>query len=133
MSVTGFEEFEANLRKLKRNNIRLSNKAVKEAATAYDEILTKVTPIGSGIPAGHELNNYEPLAGSIVQTGLKKDHDLSSMIDVGFNTHQGWRVHFPDSGTVDQKAQHFVEQSRKQAKLIVLSIMADYMRKGLNL
>lgn len=133
MSVSGFEEFEANLRKLRLNNERFANKAVKEAATAYDEVLTKVTPIGNGIPAGHELNNYEPLAGSIVQTGLKKDHDLSSMIDVGFNTQQGWRVHFPDSGTVDQKAQHFVEESRKKAKPIVLSIMADYMRRGLNL
>ncbi|WP_420912443.1 HK97-gp10 family putative phage morphogenesis protein [Listeria fleischmannii] len=69
----------------------------------------------------------------MVQTGLKKDKDSNSMVDVGFNKSQGWRAHFPNSGTSQQAPQKFIEKSRDRAKPVVLEVMKSYMRKGLNL
>lgn len=133
MTVTGFEEFEANLKKLKLNNQKQARSAVKEAAEKYAEILEQVTPIGDGIPAGHERDKHAPLASSVVNTGIKKDRDASFMTDVGFNKSQGWRAHFPDSGTVDQRAQKFVDRSREQSKEAILSVYKKHMREAMML
>lgn len=133
MTVTGFEEFEANLKRLKLNNKKQARAAVKEAAEKYAKVLRNVTPVGDGIPAGHQLNSYAPLASSVVDTGIKKDMDASFVVDVGFNKDQGWRAHFPDSGTVDQRAQKFVDRSREQSKETILSVYKKHMREAMML
>ncbi|EAG9223057.1 hypothetical protein IIE63_000771 [Listeria monocytogenes] len=131
MSIQGFEEFESNLEKLAMKNKLAANQALRHASFIFEEILQRKTPIGEGIPAGHELATYKELAKSIVKTGLKKDRDEGSLVDIGFNKSQGWRAHFPDSGTMNQTAQHFIEAARKEARPKIIAIFEAEIRKGL--
>ncbi|EAC9524669.1 hypothetical protein LJ62_10295 [Listeria monocytogenes] len=61
----------------------------------------------------------------------KKDRDEGSLVDIGFNKSQGWRAHFPDSGTMNQTAQHFIEAARKEARPKIIAIFEAEIRKGL--
>ena len=100
MSVTGEEEILANLLKHRRYVEKNSRKAVRNGAEAFREVLVSNTPVSS--TDGEHLSNLKSSTGVFQQ-------------DIGYDKETGWRAHFPNSGTVKQKPQHFIEKSREQA------------------
>lgn len=112
MSVTGEEQILSNLLKHKNYIEKNSRKAVRNGAEAFRETLVKNTPISK---SDKEMSDKEHLFRHTKKGNLKAATGEFQQ-DVGYDKEIGWRAHFPNSGTVKQKPQHFVEKSREQAK-----------------
>ena len=106
MSVTGEKEILANLLKHKQYVEKNSRKAVRNGAEAFREVLVSNTPVSS--TDGEHLRDHTKKSNLKSSTGVFQQ-------DNGYDKETGWRAHFPNSGTVKQKPQHFIEKSREQA------------------
>ena len=120
--VEGTEELLANIKKLQVNNRKQARKALNEGAKELEKTLARNTPKDSG-----------QLASDITKSGLKGSGQGEMEIDVGFGKAHGWRAHFPDTGTVYQRAQNFSERSTEEARGKVQEIYAKHIKEGLEL
>lgn len=118
----GIEELLSNIKKLQVNNRKQGIKAVKEGAEHTQKVLAANTPKSSGA-----------LASDVTQSGLRGSGQGEMEIDIGYGNAEGWRAHFPDSGTIHQRAQNFSEKSVEEARPKVLEIYAEHIREGLEL
>lgn len=118
----GIEQMLQNIKKLQVNNRTQGIKAVKAGADHTKDTLAKNTPVSSGV-----------LASDVITSGLKGSGQGEMEIDIGFGGAEGWRAHFPDSGTIHQRAQNFSEKTVEESRPKVLGIYEDHIRKGLEL
>lgn len=120
--TTGLEEILANIHKLQVNNRRVAREAVSEAADLTAEILKEKTPEDSGI-----------LEGDITVTGFKGGPQGQIEKDIGYGKEAGWRVKYPDDGTINQRPQNFKEHTIEAARPKVQEIYAKKIAEGLKL
>ena len=78
----------------------------RNGAEAFREVLVSNTPVSS--TDGEHLRDHTKKSNLKSSTGVFQQ-------DIGYDKETGWRAHFPNSGTVKQKPQHFIEKSREQA------------------
>ncbi|EAG4505313.1 hypothetical protein CBM20_11245 [Listeria monocytogenes] len=117
----GFEELEANLAKLSTQMPKQARKAVNEVANLFAERLKQNTPISA--------NNSEHLRDDIVISIGKGGSQGVIEKDIGYGESQGWRIHFPDKGTVTQNAQNFTERTRTEMKPEALKVYKEEVKK----
>ena len=120
--TTGLDGILANLRKLEAQNRTAARRAVTKGAEVFAEALEKNTPENEG-----------DLKKGVGITGFKGGSQGLLEKDIGFAKGVGYRAKFPDTGTVYQRPQNFIERSIKDATPLVLNAYADEMRKGLKL
>lgn len=118
----GLSDLLGNIKKLQANNRSQGIKAVKKAGEHTQKILREETPKSSG-----------NLASDTTQSGLRGSGQGEIEIDIGFGKAEGWRAHFPDSGTIYQRAQNFSEKTVERARPGVIEIYEDHIRKGLDI
>lgn len=107
MSVKGEKEVLASLLKYRHYIDKNARKAVKNGAKSFKEVLTYNTPVSR--------TEDEHLKEHIIESGLKTTTG-TYQVEVGYDRQVGWRVHFPNSGTVKQKPQRFIEKSRSKSE-----------------
>lgn len=124
--TTGLDSILANITKLQVQAPKAAREAVTEATLAFEKELTKNTPV-----------DY-----SVLDTKLKYDTAISGFKganqgiiskDIGYGQKTGWRAHYPNDGTIYQKAQDFKEKTITSMTPKVKQIYAEYVRKGLGL
>lgn len=120
--TTGTDDLLANLTKLQLNNKRAARKAVDEGAQLFAKNLEGNTPTDSG-----------DMAASVEVSGFKGANQGLIEKDIGYNRTVGNRVHYPDTGTIYQSAQNFVEQTINQSTPQVQEIYREQIIKGLKL
>ncbi|ALV21060.1 HK97-gp10 family putative phage morphogenesis protein [Carnobacterium antarcticum] len=121
--TTGTNDLLANLTKLQLNNKSAARKAVDEGAQLFAKNLTANTPIGE----------TGEMAASVEVSGFKGANQGLIEKDIGYNHAVGNRVHYPDTGTIYQSAQNFVEQTINQSTPQVQEIYREQIMKGLKL
>ena len=121
--TTGAEEMLANLTKLQLNNKRVARQAVDEGAQLFAKNLAANTPVGE----------TGEMASSVETSGFKGANQGLIEKDIGYNQSVGNRVHYPDTGTIFQSAQNFVEQTVNESTPQVQEIYKEHIIKGLNL
>lgn len=120
--TTGLEGILANIHKLQVNNRRVAREAVSEAADLTAEILKEKTPEASGI-----------LESDVTVTGFKGGSQGQIEKDIGYGKTAGWRVKYPDDGTINQRPQNFKEHTIEAARPKVQEIYAKKIAEGLKL
>lgn len=117
----GLESCLSNLTKLQVNCRRKAREAVSEGADYFSTVLSSNTPKLSGF-----------LQEDVKVSGFKGGTQGAIEKDIGYGS-TGWRAKYPDDGTINQNAQHFIEQSKNQARPKMQQIYAEKVREGLNL
>ncbi|MBT2732117.1 HK97-gp10 family putative phage morphogenesis protein [Carnobacterium sp. ISL-102] len=120
--TTGTNELLSNLLKLEVQNKRAARKAVNDGAELFAKNLKENTPEETGV-----------LSSSVIVTGFKGANQGLIEKDIGFKRSVGFRVKYPNTGTVYQRPQNFVEKTIKQSTTEVLKIYEDSIIKGLKL
>jgi len=124
--MEGESEMQAALQRFEAKEITKARKAVREGATIFADTLKENTPVSNRDKGKHLQSDIN--TGSV--TGSTGELEAK----VGYGTSEGWRAHFPNSGTHrnggswKQKPQHFIEKSQSQAKPKVLAKFAEEMR-----
>ncbi|BAO06356.1 MULTISPECIES: HK97-gp10 family putative phage morphogenesis protein [Enterococcus] len=120
--TSGIEEILANIEKLQLNNKRLAREAVNEGAEIVANNLEKNTPYDDG-----------GLSNDVHVSGFKGGAQGQIEKDIGYGKGTGWRVKYPDSGTINQRPQNFKEKTITESRDPVLSMYADKIKEGLKL
>lgn len=120
--VEGTNEILANIKKLQMNNQRVARKAVKEAGELTEKILQKNTAKDTGA-----------LSADTTVSGIRGSGNAEMEVDIGFGTKEGWRAHFPDSGTIYQRAQNFSERTVEEARPQVIELYEERIKEGLEI
>lgn len=118
----GLDEILSNIHKLQVQNKRVAREAVSDVADKTAEILRENTPTDS-----HEMQ-YD-----VAVSGFKGGPQGQIEKDIGYGKTAGWRVKYPDTGTIYQKAQNFKEATVSEARPVVQQIYADKITEGLKL
>ncbi len=120
--TTGLEGILANLEKLQVNNRRAAREAVSEGADMFADQLKVNTPADSGI-----------LQSDVTVSGFKGGGQGQIEKDIGYGGSTGWRVKYPDDGTINQQPQNFKEKTINEMTPKVQELYARKIREGLNL
>lgn len=120
--TTGTNELLSNLLKLEVQNKIVAREAVKKGAELFAENLQANTPEETG-----------ELSDGVTVTGFKGANQGLIEKDIGFARSVGFRVKYPDTGTIYQRPQNFVEKTIKHSTPQVLKIYEDSIIKGLKL
>lgn len=121
----GLDGILSNLTRLQVKAPKVARKAVTEVAEEFEKRLKANTPrSGRGIL---------PLADDTKISGFKGGTQGIFSKDIGYGTEDGWRSHFPDSGTIYQKAQDFKEKTINEMTPVAREIFAEKIKEGLNL
>ncbi|UDM70661.1 HK97-gp10 family putative phage morphogenesis protein [Vagococcus fluvialis] len=120
--TTGLEEMLANIHKLQVNNRRVAREAVSEGADMFAQQLESNTPDDSGV-----------LKSDVMVSGFKGGGQGQIEKDVGYGGSTGWRVKYPDDGTIHQRPQNFKEKTINEMTPKVQELYVKKMAEGLNL
>lgn len=120
--TTGIEEMLANITKLQVNNRRQARKAVNDAAELFAEALRDNTPSDEG-----DLKN------DVVVTGFKGGAQAQIEKDIGYGKKTGYRVKYPDDGTINQRPQNFKEKTINEMTPKIQALYAERIKEGLKL
>ena len=133
--MTGEDEMQAALKRFAASETSKARKAVKAGGEVLMDELEKNTPIGDGKTdrswkAQRQTNTdakHDHLKNDIAAKGVTSvGGEFEQM--VGYGSEEGWRAHFPNSGTWKQKPQRFIEKSQAAAKPKVLAKFVEEMR-----
>lgn len=120
--TSGLDEILANITKLQVQNKRAARDAVGEGAEKFAENLESNTPIDDGDLAGDvQISNFKGGAHGTIEK------------DVGYGTSTGYRVKYPDDGTIHQRPQNFKEKTIEQSTGQIKEIFAKKIQEGLKL
>ncbi|ERL64049.1 hypothetical protein L248_1696 [Schleiferilactobacillus shenzhenensis LY-73] len=121
--MTGADEMLAKVDQLRYGMQAKAKAAVKDGGAVFADKLTANTPVGVVLaPSGHMRDDIE-----LDRVRWVNDE---AVVDVGYSMRTGPRVHFPDSGTSRQPAQHFIQKSREVAKDPVLEAFIKHLKVG---
>ncbi|MGT2648900.1 HK97-gp10 family putative phage morphogenesis protein [Streptococcus uberis] len=124
--TSGLDNILANLTKLQVKAPKAARGAVTEVAEEFEKQLQKNSPI-----------DY-----TVYKTKLKYDTAISGFKganegivskDIGFGKKTGWRAHFPNDGTIYQRAQDFKEKTINEMTPKAKQIYAEKVKEGLDL
>lgn len=124
--TSGLDNILANLTKLQVKAPKAARGAVTEVAEEFEKQLQKNSPI-----------DY-----TVYKTKLKYDTAISGFKganvgtiskDIGFGKKTGWRAHFPNDGTIYQRAQDFKEKTINEMTPKAKQIYAEKVKEGLGL
>ncbi|EPH62137.1 phage protein, HK97 gp10 family [Enterococcus faecium 13.SD.W.09] len=118
----GLDEVLSNIHKLQVQNKRVAREAVSEVADKTADILKGNTPVDGG-----------QMQSDVAVSGFKGGPQGQIEKDIGFGKSAGWRVKYPDTGTIYQRAQNFKEKTVSEARPIAKQIYADKITEGLKL
>lgn len=120
--TTGAEKMLTNLLKLEVQNRTAARRAITEGANLFAENLQANTASDSG-----ELQE------NVEVSGFKGGNQGLLEKDIGYSRSVGYRVKYPNTGTIHQRPQNFVEKTIKQSTPAVLEIYEKHIMKGLDL
>lgn len=120
--TTGAEEMIANLRRLEVQNRAAARRAVTEVAKMFADNLKSNTADDSG-----------ELKSGVTISGFKGGSKGLLEKDIGYSKKVGFRVRYPDTGTIFQRPQNFVERTINQSTPDALKIYERHLREGLKL
>lgn len=120
--TTGLEGILANITKLQVNNKRVAREAVSDGADKFAEMLSGNTPIDEG-----------DMQSDVTVSGFKGGPQAQIEKDIGYGKATGWRVKYPDDGTINQRPQTFKEHTINEATPKIKEIYAEKIKEGLNL
>lgn len=101
--MEGESELLAKVRTLGLEAPLVAKKAINEVSEQY------ASELKSNTPKDNEVGQH--LADSVTITGFKGSLTGEFSKSIGFDKGVGWRAHFPNSGTIHQPAQHFIEKT----------------------
>lgn len=120
--TTGFDELLNNIHKLQVNNRRVARQAVDEGANLFAENLRDNTPIDEG-----------DMLDDVSVTGFRGGGYGQIEKDIGYGKSTGYRVKYPDDGTIHQRPQNFKERTISEATPKVQEVFVDKIKEGLKL
>lgn len=120
--TSGFDEILANITKLQVNNRRQARKAVSDAAELFAEALKENTPKDEG-----------DMAEDVVISGFKGGSQAEIEKDIGYGKATGYRVKYPDDGTINQSPQNFKEKTINEMTPKIQKLYAERIKEGLKL
>lgn len=120
--TTGLEEMLANIHKLQVNNRRVAREAVSEGADMFAKQLESNTPDDSG-----------DLKSDVTVSSFKGGGQGQIEKDIGYGGSTGWRVKYPDDGTIHQSPQNFKEKTINEMTPKVQELYVKKIAEGLNL
>lgn len=118
----GLDDILSNIHKLQAQNKRVAREAVSDVADKTADILRAKTPTDS-----NEMQN------DVAISGFKGGPQGQIEKDIGYGKISGWRVKYPDTGTIYQRAQNFKEETVSEARPVAQQIYAAKITEGLKL
>lgn len=120
--TTGLDEILANIHKLQANNKRVARQAVHEGAELFAKNLEANTPYGEG-----------EMKSDVTISGFKGGPQGQIEKDIGYGKSTGWRVKYPDDGTINQRPQNFKERTIQESTAPIQELYAKKIQEGLKL
>lgn len=120
--ITGIDEMLANIHKLQVNNRRVARQAVEEGANLFADNLRNNTPVDDG-----------DMLDDVSVTGFRGGGYGQIEKDIGYGKSTGYRVKYPDDGTIHQRPQNFKEKTISQSRPQVQQKFTEKIKEGLNL
>lgn len=120
--TTGLEGILANITKLQVQNKRVAREAVNEGAEKFADNLEANTPYDEG-----------DMQSDVTVSGMRGGAYGTMEKDIGYGKSTGWRVKYPDDGTIKQSPQNFKEKTINQSRGEIQQIFADKISEGLKL
>lgn len=120
--ISGIDEMLANITKLQVNNRAQARKAVNDAAELFGDALRSNTPTDEGV-----------MAGDVTISGFKGGVQAEIEKDVGYGKKTGYRVKYPDSGTINQRPQNFKEKTINETTPKIQELYVERIQEGLKL
>lgn len=120
--TTGLDEILGNITKLQVNNRRVAREAVDEGAKLFGDLLEVNTPVDEG-----------DMRGDVTVSGFKGGGQGQIEKDIGYGSSTGWRVKYPDDGTIKQRPQNFKEKTINESRPKIQDVYSRKIKEGLNL
>lgn len=140
MSFSIDDNITVELQKLGNKAKRISNKAVRESAPIFAEELKAQTPYENVSDRSWKAQRrMDKKTGKKTTFKHMKDDIQASGVDqyghvnVGFGEDTYWRVHFVELGTVNQKANPFIERAIDSSREEYESKISSVIRSELGL
>lgn len=140
MSFTIDDNITVELQKIGNKAKRITNKAVRESAPIFAEELKAQTPYENVSDRSWKAQRkMDKITGKkSTFKHMKDDIQVSGVdqfghVNVGFGEDTYWRVHFVELGTVNQKANPFIERTVEETKDDYLNKMSSIIRSELGL
>lgn len=140
--TTGLDEILSNLTKLQVNNKAAARRAIKEGAEVFAAELVKNTPIGVYGPRNYSSKSTLAFGGGGGSDRMVDDVKISGFRggtigtiekDVGYGKSTGYRVKYPNTGTVFQRPQNFKEHAINASRPKIQAVFAKHIKEGLKL
>ncbi|RGM22761.1 head-tail adaptor protein [Ligilactobacillus salivarius] len=140
MSFTIDDNITVELQKIGNKAKRITNKAVRESAPIFAEELKAQTPYENisdrSWKAQRKMDKITGKKSTFKH--MKDDIQVSGVdqfghVNVGFGEDTYWRVHFVELGTVNQKANPFIERAINSSREEYESKISSVIRSELGL
>lgn len=123
--TSGLDNILANLTKLQVKAPKAARDAVTEVAEEFEKALKANTPV-------YEDEDTH-LRDDTAISGFKGANEGIVSKDIGYGKRTGWRAHFPNDGTIYQRAQDFKEKTINEMTPKAKQIYAEKVKEGLGL
>lgn len=140
MSFTIDDNITVELQKIGNKAKRITNKAVRESAPIFAEELKSQTPYENVSDRSWKAQRkMDKITGKkSTFKHMKDDIQVSGVdqfghVNVGFGEDTYWRVHFVELGTVNQKANPFIERAIDASREEYESKISSVIRSELGL
>ncbi|WP_241689961.1 HK97-gp10 family putative phage morphogenesis protein [Ligilactobacillus salivarius] len=140
MSFSIDDNITSELQKLGNKAKRISNKAVRESAPIFAEELKAQTPYENVSDRSWKAQRQmdKKTGKKTTFKHMKDDIQVSGVdqyehVNVGFGEDTYWRVHFVELGTVNQKANPFIERAIDSSREEYESKISSVIRSELGL
>ncbi|MYU49174.1 head-tail adaptor protein [Lactobacillus salivarius] len=140
MSFTIDDNITVELQKIGNKAKRITNKAVRESAPIFAEELKAQTPYENVSDRSWKAQRkMDKITGKkSTFKHMKDDIQVSGVdqfghVNVGFGEDTYWRVHFVELGTVNQKANPFIERAINASREEYESKISSVIRSELGL
>lgn len=140
MSFTIDDNITVELQKIGNKAKRITNKAVRESAPIFAEELKAQTPYENVSDRSWKAQRkMDKITGKkSTFKHMKDDIQVSGVdqfghVNVGFGEDTYWRVHFVELGTVNQKANPFIERAINSSREEYESKISSVIRSELGL
>ncbi|OQR15233.1 HK97-gp10 family putative phage morphogenesis protein [Ligilactobacillus salivarius] len=140
MSFTIDDNITVELQKIGNKAKRITNKAVRESAPIFSEELKAQTPYENVSDRSWKAQRkMDKITGKkSTFKHMKDDIQVSGVdqfghVNVGFGEDTYWRVHFVELGTVNQKANPFIERAIDASREEYESKISSVIRSELGL
>lgn len=134
------ENITVELKKLGEKGSRISRKAVRKAIPIFEEALKKNTPYENVSDRSWKAQRQmdKKTGKKTTFKHMKDDIQVSGVdqyghVNVGFGEDTYWRVHFVELGTVNQKANPFIERAIDSSREEYESKISSVIRSELGL